>query len=148
MNGIHSSFVTYKTTSKHYSFSGSYIQISASLVAQTVKNLPVMQENQVQSLGWGVPWSREWLPTPVFLPVESHGHWRLVGSNPWGYRVGHDWMTNIFEYDLKYTSSVEDASHNLYNAWSIAICVTSFSFLSKLACHLVVIYTMIYCDKR
>ena len=25
-----------------------------------------------------------WLPTPVFLPVESHGQRSLVGYNPWG----------------------------------------------------------------
>ena len=46
----------------------------ASLVAQTVKNLPPMQETQVQSLGWdgslmkGMAYS-----TPVFLPEEFHG---------------------------------------------------------------------------
>ena len=29
--------------------------VGASLVAQMVKNLPAMQETQVQSLGWGDP---------------------------------------------------------------------------------------------
>ena len=43
------------------------------MVAQTVKNLPAMQEIQVRSLGWEDPWKREWQPTPVFLPGESHG---------------------------------------------------------------------------
>ena len=33
-----------------------------------------------------IPWRREWLPTPVFLPGEFH-EWRsLVGYNPWGCR--------------------------------------------------------------
>ena len=32
-----------------------YIYIYASLVVQTVKNLPEMQETQVQSLGWEDP---------------------------------------------------------------------------------------------
>ena len=32
-----------------------------------------VQETQVQSLGWEDPWRGEWLPTPVFLPGESHG---------------------------------------------------------------------------
>ena len=27
---------------------------------------------------------REWLPTPAFLPGESHGQWDLVGYSPWG----------------------------------------------------------------
>jgi len=26
-----------------------------------------------------IPWKREWLPTPVFLPGESHGQSRLAG---------------------------------------------------------------------
>ena len=38
-----------------------------------VKNLPAMQESWVRSLGWEDPWRRESLPTPVFLPRESHG---------------------------------------------------------------------------
>ena len=31
-----------------------------------------------------IPWRRKWLPTPVFLPGESHGQRRLVGYSPWG----------------------------------------------------------------
>ena len=56
----------------------------ASLVAQTVKNLPAMQETWVLSLGWEDPLRREWQPTPVFLPGESHGQRVLVGYSPWG----------------------------------------------------------------
>jgi len=26
-----------------------------------------------------IPWRREWLPTPVFLPGELHGHRSLAG---------------------------------------------------------------------
>ena len=48
------------------------------LVAQAVKNLPAMQEIQVQSLGW----RRGWLSTPVLLPGESHGQRNLVGYSP------------------------------------------------------------------
>ena len=40
----------------------------ASLVAQLVKNVPVMQETWVRSLGGKIPWRRERLPTPVFWP--------------------------------------------------------------------------------
>ena len=40
-----------------------------------------------------IPWRREWQPTPVFLPGESHGQRSLVGDSPWGCRVGHDWET-------------------------------------------------------
>ena len=44
----------------------------ASLVAQLVKNPPAMRETWVQSLGWEEPQRRERLPSPVFLPRESH----------------------------------------------------------------------------
>ena len=33
-----------------------------------------------------IPWRREWLPTPVFLPGESHGQRSLVGYSPWSRR--------------------------------------------------------------
>ena len=32
------------------------------------------------------PWRREWLPTPVFLPGESHGQRSRVDYSPWGHR--------------------------------------------------------------
>ena len=31
-----------------------------------------------------IPWRREWQPTPVFLPRESHGKRSLRGNSPWG----------------------------------------------------------------
>ena len=37
-----------------------------------------------------IPWRREWLPTPVFLPGEFHGQRSLVGYSPWHRRVGHE----------------------------------------------------------
>ena len=33
-----------------------------------------------------IPWRREWLPTPGFLPEEFHGQRRLAGYSPWGRR--------------------------------------------------------------
>ena len=44
------------------------------------KNLPAVQESRVQSLSPEDPPKREWLPTPVFLPGETHGQKSLVGS--------------------------------------------------------------------
>ena len=52
----------------------------ASLVAQKVKNLPTVQEIQVQYLVGKIPWSRAWQPTPIFLPEESHGQRSLADS--------------------------------------------------------------------
>ena len=30
-----------------------------------------------------IPWRREWLPTPIFLPGESHKQRSLAGYSPW-----------------------------------------------------------------
>ena len=58
----------------------------ASLVVQTVKNPPVVQETRVPSLGQEYPLEREWLPTPIFLAGEFHGQRSLMGYSPWGQR--------------------------------------------------------------
>ena len=55
----------------------------ASPVAQTVKNLPVMQETWVQYLGWEDPLEKGMATTPVFLPGKAHGKRSLAGFNPW-----------------------------------------------------------------
>ena len=31
-----------------------------------------------------IAWRRQWHPTPVLLPGESHGQRSLVGCGPWG----------------------------------------------------------------
>ena len=41
---------------------------------------------QVQFLGQKIPWRREWQPTPVFLPAESHGQRSLEGYSPWTHK--------------------------------------------------------------
>ena len=32
----------------------------------------------------GLPWRRQWHPTPVLLPGKPHGRRSLVGCGPWG----------------------------------------------------------------
>ena len=48
-----------------------------------VKNLPAMQ---IWFDPWvrKIPWRREQLLTPLFLPGEFHGQRSLAGYNPWG----------------------------------------------------------------
>ena len=69
--------------------------IIASLVAQTVKNPPTMQETQVQSLGWEDPWEdpleKEMANHSSILAqripwTEESGRLQSMGSQ----RVGHD----------------------------------------------------------
>ena len=48
-------------------------------MAQLVKNLPVIQESSVLSLGWEGPLEKGRLPTPVFWPGEFHGLYIVHG---------------------------------------------------------------------
>ena len=57
--------------------------IGASLVAQTVKNLPAMQETRVWSLGCKDPLEKEMATHSSTLPGESHGQRSLAGYRPW-----------------------------------------------------------------
>ena len=46
-------------------------------MAQMVKNMPASRRLKFD------PWRREGLPTPVFLPAESHGQSSFVGYSLW-----------------------------------------------------------------
>ena len=46
------------------------------------KNPPLVQD----TLGREDPLQKEWQPTPVFLPGESHGQRSLVGYSLWGHK--------------------------------------------------------------
>ena len=52
-----------------------------------VRNLPAMQETRFNPWVRKIPWRKEWQPTPVFLPGESHGQMSLGGYSPWGSKV-------------------------------------------------------------
>ena len=51
-------------------------------VVWSVKNLPAIQETQVQSLGQEDPLEEDKTTTPIFLPGESHEEWSLEGYSP------------------------------------------------------------------
>ena len=54
-------------------------------MAQQVRNLPANAGDAGSTPGSGrFPGEREWLPTPVFLPGQSHGQRSLEGYNPRG----------------------------------------------------------------
>ena len=70
---------------------GFIVFIWASLVAQSVKNLPAVQETQVQSLGWEDPLEKEMTTHSSILAwkiswTEEPGGLQSMGSQ----RVGHD----------------------------------------------------------
>ena len=80
-----------------------------SLVAQSVKNLPAVQETRVQSLGWEDPLEKEMATHSSILAwkiswTEESGGLQSMGSQS----VGHDWATNTYLYN-----SVKQFSFNL-----------------------------------
>ena len=52
-------------------------------MAQTVKNLPVMQETQVRSLGWEDSLEKGMATHSSILAWRIHGHKSLAGYSPW-----------------------------------------------------------------
>ena len=55
-----------------------------SLVTQSVKSLPAIQETQVWFPDWEDPLEKEMATTPLFLPGQSHGERSLAGYSLWG----------------------------------------------------------------
>ena len=55
-------------------------------------------ETWVRSLDWEDPWRREWKPTPVFWPGESHEQRSLAGYSLWDCKESDmtEWLTFIF----------------------------------------------------
>ena len=69
--------------------------IQASLVAQTVKNLPAMQETQVWSLSWEDPLKKGMTTHSSILAWEMPWTERPGGLQCMGLqRVGHNWVIN------------------------------------------------------
>ena len=64
-------------------------QVGASLVAQTVKNLPAVWETQVQSLGQEDPLEKGMATHSSIVPGEFHGQRSLAGFGPWGRKEWH-----------------------------------------------------------
>ena len=82
----------------------------ASLLAQTVKNLPAMQETWAWSLGREDPLEEERATHPVFLPGKPRGRRSLATVH--GVTKSRAWLSNFFfEYYLYSDLSVR----NLFN---------------------------------
>ena len=68
-------------------------------LAQTVKNLPTIQETGFSPWVENIPWRRERQSTPVFLPGEFHRQRSLKAYSPWGSKQSDNWATNTFLSD-------------------------------------------------
>ena len=80
-------------TTERLSFHFTLVNTQVSLEAQTIKNLPAIQETWVPSLGGENPLEKGMATHLVFLPGEFHRQRNLVGYSPWDHRVRHDWET-------------------------------------------------------
>ena len=129
---------------------------STSLEAETVNNLPIIQETRVWSLGQEASWRRKWQPTLIFLPGEFHGQ-RSVASyiqSPGLQIVGYDWATNTFTFttSLKclkpFILISSSPGPSIYACTSplvfLSVILSWFSFLSLklyiLHCHLLILH--------
>ena len=103
----------------------------ALLVAQMVENLPAMQETWIWSLDWEDPLRWERLPTPVFLPGESHEQRSLEGYSPWG---------------CKESGTTEQLSCTSYKVYKIHPCCNKFfiSFCGRVILHYMDIPHFVY----
>ena len=63
-----------------------------------------------------IPWRREWLPTPVFLPGESHRQRSLVSYSPWDRKESHmtEWLTHTHTHIYNFIFFI---SYN-YSLWN------------------------------
>ena len=81
----------------------------ASLVVQTLKYLPVMQETGLDPWVEKIPWKRAWQPTPILWPGEAHGQRSLAGYSPWGHKQSD--ATERLALALFFHSSNNDFPH-------------------------------------
>ena len=49
-----------------------------------------------------IPWRKEWLPSPVFLPGELHGQWSLASYSPMGCKEldTAEWLTQLRQWRI------------------------------------------------
>ena len=81
-----------------------------------------------------IPWRREWLPTPVFLPGEFHGQRSLAVYNPWGHkrrRLLSDCHTLNITRELLFqeVSLIQSPADNFFHLllWDFRLIPPSFS---------------------
>ena len=85
----------------------------ASLVAQTAKNLPAVQETQVWSLGWEDLLDKGLATHSSIQPGESHGQRSLAGYSLWGRKESNT------------TEQINTQHTGLISTWNVSIYLLS-----------------------
>ena len=104
----------------------------SSLLTQTGKNLPTMQETWVQSLGWEDLLEKRMAMYTSILPGEFYGQRSLVGYTPWGRKESDmtEQLTNVYPVPLEPPSHSSRSSEHwaelplLYSSFPLAIYFT------------------------
>ena len=88
------------------------------LIAQKVKNLPVMQKTWVWFLSQDDLLEKEWQPILLFLPGESHRQRSLVSYSPWGCKESDkaEWLT-LSLFSVQYRRAKPSWSQVLRTSW-------------------------------
>ena len=60
-----------------------------------------------------IPWRREWLPTPVFLPGEFHAQRSLLGYSPWNHKESDTTEIRIALFDFPGGSVGKESAYNV-----------------------------------
>ena len=100
------------------------------LVAQSIKNLPAIQEPRVHSLGQEDPLEKGMPPTPVRLPGESHGQRSLAGY-VWSMGsqiVGHNLVTKQQQQQQSRSFTPRARAKNVINESNFVESLFWFSF--------------------
>ena len=56
------------------------------MVKNPLANTGDVREARFDTWVGKLPWRRAWLPTPLLLPIESHGQRSLASYSPWGHK--------------------------------------------------------------
>ena len=81
-----------------------------------------------------IPWRRQWQPTPVFLPGESHGQRSLVGCSPWAYKVSDssEQLSTQQRKSVQHRSCFKDwESKETILLWALSLKTSIFNLKEK-----------------
>ena len=96
------------------------INLPRKWLSHMVKNLPAMWGPGFNPWVGEIPWRREWQPTPVFLPGESHEQRSLAGCSPWGHKESDttEWLTHSL---MSFGNCVCLVTTPLVNVWNASV---------------------------
>ena len=126
---------TYILMAFSFHFGRTLITLGVSLV--TVKKI-CLQFRRPGFKPWvgKIPWRREWLPIPVFLPREFHGQRSLAGYSPWGHK---EWDTQEW-----LTLSLITFTHISCSAWP-SVGTHQWSLLVSVIAQFFLLHIFFYC---